>query len=98
MDVKQAIMAAKAYVSEVYADETISNLGLEETEYDDTHKRWHITVAFSRPWNTPRSRAQEVLENLGGVSALKRSYKVVSLRQDGSVIAMKDRPTLEAAE
>ena len=98
MDVKQAIMAAKAYVSEVYADETISNLGLEETEYDDTHQQWHITVAFSRPWNTPRSRAQEALENLGGVSALKRSYKIVSLRQDGSVLAMKDRSRLEAAE
>ena len=98
MDVKQVIAAAKAYVAEVYSDETITNLGLEEVIEDVQQGCWQITLAFSRPWNTPRSRAQEVLENLGGVSPLKRSYKVVSVSRDGHVIAMKDRSRLEAAE
>jgi hypothetical protein len=38
--------------------------------------RANITLGFSRPWNTPRTRAQEVLENLGGITPLKRAYKV----------------------
>jgi len=38
--------------------------------------RANITLGFSRPWNTPRTRAKEVLENLGGITPLKRAYKV----------------------
>ena len=98
MDVKQAIAAAKAYVADVYADESITNLGLEETEHDAASGLWNITLAFARPWNTPRSRAQEMLESLGGVSPLKRTFKVVSISEDGEVVAMKDPGRLQAAE
>jgi hypothetical protein len=76
MDAKEAIATAKKYLADIYADENITNLGLEEVEHDRGAGNWAVTLAFSRPWNTPRTRAQEVLENLGGVSALKRSYKV----------------------
>ncbi len=87
MDTKEAIAAAKKYVNEVYADEQVTNLGLEEIEHILAAGNWRITLAFSRPWNTPRTRAQEVLENLGGVSSLKRSYKVAHYRRrwDGPV-------------
>ncbi len=70
MDVKTAISTAKRYIQEVYAEENVTNLGLEEVQHDDALGRWSVTLAFSRPWNTPRTRAQEVLESLGGVSAL----------------------------
>jgi len=78
MDTLQAIAAAKKYIGEVYADEQLTDLGLEEVEHLSPGS-WNITVAFSRPWSTPRTRAQEVLENLGAVSPLKRSYKVITL-------------------
>ncbi len=97
MDVKQAIATAKQYVGEVYSDEGVTNLGLEETEFDPGRAEWHITLAFSRPWNTPRTRAQEVLEQLGAVSTLKRSYKLLVIRDDGTVLSMKDRIHAEAA-
>jgi hypothetical protein len=98
MDVKEAIAAAKKYVNEVYADEQVTNLGLEEVEHSPGAGSWEITLAFSRPWNTPRTRAQEILENLGGVSSLKRSYKVITIADDGTVLSMKNRPKAEAAE
>ena len=98
MDVNQAIASAQAYSAEVYADEAITNLGLEETEYNSTLDQWLITLVFARPWNTPRTRAQEVLENLGGVSPLKRSYKTVFVASTGDIMAMKDRLRLETAE
>jgi uncharacterized protein YdeI (YjbR/CyaY-like superfamily) len=91
MDVKEAIAAAKKYVSEIYADEQVTNLGLEEVEHVLAAGNWVITLAFSRPWNTPRTRAQEVLENLGAVSTLKRSYKVITIADDGTVLSMKNR-------
>ena len=97
MDVKDAIKLAKDYVSEVFAEEQVTNLGLDETEYDPAAGRWYITVGFSRPWNTPRTRAQEILENMGAVSSLRRSYKVIVISDDGKVLSMKKRSKVEAA-
>ena len=98
MDTKEAIAAAKKYVAEVYADEQATNLGLEEIEYIPATGKWVITLAFSRPWSTPRTRAQEVLENLGAVSALKRSHKVITMTDDGTVLSMRNRERAESAE
>jgi uncharacterized protein YdeI (YjbR/CyaY-like superfamily) len=98
MDVKQAIAAAKTYLKDIYAEEEVTNLGLEEVEHIVQAGVWAVTLSFSRPWNTPRTRAQEVLENLGAVSPLKRSFKVVTIADDGSVLSMKDRVRADAAE
>jgi hypothetical protein len=98
MDVKDAIRIARDYVNEVLADEQVTNLGVEETEFDPATGRWTITLGFSRPWNTPRTRAQELLENLGAVAALRRSYKVIAISDDGHVLSMKNRPIAAAAE
>ncbi len=98
MDVKEAIKVAKDYINEVLADEQVTNLGLEETEYDPGTGRWNITPGFSRPWNTPRTRAQEVLGSLGAVSSLRRSYKVIAISDEGRVLSMKNCPKFEAIE
>jgi hypothetical protein len=98
MDVKEAIAAAKDYVRYIYADEQLTNVDLEEVEHVQSAGKWVITLAFSRPWNTPRTRAQEVLENLGAVSSLKRSYKVITMTDDGTVLSMRNREKLDAAE
>ncbi len=98
MDAKEAIAAAKKYVIDIYADEQVTNLGLEEIEHIQSAGHWIITLGFSRPWNTPRTRAQEVLENLGAVSPLKRSYKVLTLTDDGTVLSMRNRVKADAAE
>jgi hypothetical protein len=98
MEVKEAVRIAKDYVKDVFADEEVTNLGLDETEHDSATGQWHITVGFSRPWNTPRTRAQEVLEKLGSVSSLRRSYKVVVISDNGEVIAMKNRSKIDAVD
>ena len=98
MDHKDAIAAAKRYLVDVYADEQVTNLGLEEIDHDTAAGTWAVTLAFSRPWNTPRTRAQEVLENLGAVSSLKRSHKIVTIAEDGAVLSMKTRERPEFAE
>jgi uncharacterized protein YdeI (YjbR/CyaY-like superfamily) len=90
MDVKAAIATAKTYLQEIYADEELTNLGLEEVEQVPQDGHWLVTLAFSRPWNTPRTRAQEVLENLGAYSPLKRSCKVITIADDGTVLSMKN--------
>ncbi len=98
MDAKDAIAAAKSYVSTILADENVMNLGLEEIEHDPAQERWLVTLGFSRPWNTPKTRAQEVLETLGTVSGLKRSYKIITLANDGTFLSMKSRPRTDLQE
>ncbi|MEH3147012.1 MAG: hypothetical protein PGN34_17055 [Methylobacterium frigidaeris] len=72
------------------------NLDLEEVEHDDALDRWMITVGFSRPWSAPRTRASERLESMGATpSALKRSFKILTMQGDGQVISMKSRPRSE---
>jgi hypothetical protein len=95
MHVKEAISVAKSYVRDVYAEEELLNVGLEETEFDGSSQCWSITIGFSRAWNTPRTRAQEVLKTMGALPALRRTYKVVTIAADGEVVSMKDKDLAE---
>lgn len=88
MDVKEAVAAAKTYVGELFAQEGISNLGLEEVEFDEQGREWRVTVGFSRPWDM-----------VGGWAALaqgqpnpRRSYKIVRISDTtGTVISVTNR-------
>lgn len=52
MDVKEAVQTAKKYIAELFTEETITNVGLEEVEFNDTSNNWEVTIGFSRPWQT----------------------------------------------
>lgn len=81
MEPNQAVAIAKQHVMELFGDESISNLGLEEIESDGMY--WKVTVGFSRPWNIGISPI---------LGSTDRAYKVVSVNGDtGHVISVKDR-------
>lgn len=82
MDVKLAVVIAKEHIAELFAEEEILNMGLEEVELDE-EGFWRITIGFSRPWN----------RNVGSVLSGEnsRSYKIVVLSdKDGHVLSVKD--------
>lgn len=91
MDVKEAVIIAKNYVSNLFSDENISNLGLEEVEFDDKGEQWRVTIGFARPWD--KNSLSEVVKG----STFSRSYKVVAINEDGSVASVKDRRLQRAA-
>ena len=83
MDVRNAVRVAKSHVEDLFADEGINDLGLEEVEMEQG-AYWKITIGFTRPWS------RTVGTVLGGVD--NRSYKVVRIRdKDGIVLSLKDR-------
>ena len=86
MNVKDAVKCAITNVAELFQNETITNLGLEEVEYSDG--QWLITVGFSRPWDYPQDFS---LANM--VKELpKRNYKIVTINdQNQKLIAIKNR-------
>ncbi len=83
MDVKEVVRVAKNYVAELFRDEDITHVGLEEVDFDQSDN-WVVTIGFSRPWD----------RNIGSVLAgqASRSYKVVRIRdEDGKVLSVKER-------
>ena len=86
MDVKAAVRTAKTYVVDLFADEEIMNLGLEEIEFDEGQDRWNVTVGFSRPWDQRNTLNVALREGRPS-----RSYKVLQIADsDGRVLSLKD--------
>jgi hypothetical protein len=89
MDVKEAVAAAKRYVGELFAQEGISNLGLEEVEFDEQAREWRVTVGFSRPWDSVSPLWASVAQQQ---SNPRRSYKVVRISDStGDAVSVKNR-------
>ena len=87
MEVKQAVQTAMEHVVELFADDSIENVGLEEVEFDEFNKVWAITIGFSRPWDHP-----------GGVfrplddTPRPRTFKIVRIKDEsGRVQSVKHR-------
>ena len=83
MDVKEVVRVAKNYVTELFGDEDITHVGLEEVDFDQSDT-WVVTIGFSRPWD----------RNIGSVlgGRISRSYKVVRIRdEDGKVLSVNER-------
>ena len=85
MNVKEAVERAKKQVLDSFAGQQAENVGLEEVEYDDTANVWHIMIGFSRPW-------ERQLAALGP----NRSYKVVNIAENGTVLSVKNHAAANA--
>ena len=87
MHVKDAVRIAKRYASDLFADEQIMNIGLEEVEFDTTTNFWRITVGFSRPWDQKKNLAAALVEG-----HQRRSYKLLLVDdRSGEVHSVTDR-------
>ena len=86
MEVKDAVTKALDYFAEVFAEEDLSNIGLEEVMYDSARKRWNVTVGFSRPWDYP---SQPILQ-IQPKHPVNRNYRVVEINdRDERVTGIK---------
>ena len=78
MEVKQAILKAKEYVANIFSDEGVFNVGLEEVEFRSG--KWDVTIGFSRKWDRPpRNPFAVALDQTQDSSALRRTYKIVEI-------------------
>lgn len=86
MDVREAVKLAKQYLLELFSEEPVSYVGLEEVDFDDESEEWIITLSFARLWEaTP-------LPSALGKPPEDRHYKVFRISdRDGRVKTIKDR-------
>ncbi len=86
MNVKEVAQTAKSYIADLFADEEIRNVGLEEVQLDEMESVWKVTIGFLRPWDRDNPLGITFEDPKG------RTYKVVRLKdEDGSVISVTDR-------
>ena len=87
MEVKQAVQMAKEHVAEIFADELIENVGLEEVEFDELKQVWAVTIGFSRYWDHPGG----VFRALDGTPT-PRTFKIVRIEdKSGRIQSVKHR-------
>ncbi len=90
MDVKEAVQIAKTYVTELFSNEGVWNVGLEEVEFDDASNVWNVTVGFSRAWDRPPTPIAAIAQG----ASPPRSYKLVRINDAArQVISVKNRET-----
>ncbi len=92
MELKQAVTIAKNHIADLFRDEGVANIGLEEIVPDRNHDVndpdfiWHITIGFSRTWDS---------QGPFGIAAglpRGRTYKVVDiLGRDGTIMSVRNR-------
>ena len=90
MDVREAVAVAKGYLTNLYTDEAIEHLGLEEVEFDECADTWRVTLGFSRPWDRAplpeRHPLAPALAHSMAPSPLRRAYKEIRISdEDGRV-------------
>ena len=90
MQVKDVVAMAVDHIRELFEHEQLSNLGLEEVEFDPDQEAWIVTVGFSRPWDYPQKTALGDLV-AGKAMQPKRSFKVVRISDKGQeVLSVKN--------
>ena len=91
-----AVKVAKEFILEMFQDEEIVELGLEELDYaDEGPGVWEVTFGFRRRWqgaNAPNPAAVGLPGLLSPPSPKReRTYKTVRIRVDGKIMSMTHR-------
>lgn len=88
MDVKEAVRTAKSHIADIFEDEQITRVGLEEVEFDSANAEWRVTIGFNRAWDANNQLASALASQL----YRNRSFKVVRIKDgSGQVSAIADR-------
>ena len=91
MDVKSADQAAKDYVQDLYSDNNLRDLMLEEIEISEGSDEWLVTVGFSLSESKDDSAA--LITPSRKSRSLSRRYKIINVdAKTGQPISMKIRP------
>lgn len=88
MEAREAVNLAIKYVKDLF--EPITNVGLEEIEFDETAQNWLITIGFNRSW---QHATQDIVSLINAKTyESHRVYKVVKV-SNGKIVSVKNRPT-----
>ncbi len=86
LDVQEAIRKARSKFGEIFQEEPITDIGLEEVEHESN--TWKITIGFNRVSKTPTNSVIAMMTQ----SSAQRYFKIVTISDaDGSLVSIKNR-------
>ncbi len=89
VSVKEAVASSIKYVKDLYPEEPLNDLLLEEVELSDDEKFWLVTLGFTRK-TIPYSHS--ALDLLTHREDYERVYKVIKVKaEDGNPVSLKIR-------
>ena len=96
MVAREAVQKAKEFIKEMFADEGIVELGLEELDFvDEASGVWEVTFGFRRQWQAPYGPNPGSADPPGLLRPpspkRERTYKKVRIHDDGTIISMTHR-------
>ena len=87
VDVKQAVRSAESYARELFGDDGLPHLRVEEVQLSEDGRRWNVTLG----WAETAVRHPGLVLN-GSMQKLPRVYKLFEVDvENGQVHAMKIR-------
>lgn len=91
IDVKQAVAAARAFLTGIYAPRPLEDIELEEVELSEDGRRWLVTLSFLQLDPLPGGPAISVATAI--LSRTKsRTYKLIQVDAiTGDAVSMKIR-------
>lgn len=93
MEVKEAAQVAKATVASLFEDQQISNVLLEEVDFEELPATWSITVGFFRQ---AEMDSHSIAGSISKLIGRQRLFKVVRIRDsDGKVLSVKHRSVID---
>ena len=92
MNMREAVAAAKFHLAQLFQDENITNVGLEEIEYDEMRGQWRVTISFSRNWQPSQEDGKLSAAIARAALDRQRAHKVVTINNgDGQIVSVKNR-------
>ena len=91
MGAKEAVRAAKEHIADLFRDEGVTDVGLEELQHypDGELGVWEVTIGFRRVWKGP-DPVGSPLAILSGRTR-PRTYKIVRISDEGKMLSLKHR-------
>jgi hypothetical protein len=92
MTVKEAVKTAIDYTQDLFSEQAVSSLRLEEVEFDNEKKEWAITIGFLRAREFKTSSAINIAAAALFENSVERIFKVVKINEDTqNITSVKDR-------
>lgn len=91
LDMKAAVQTAREQAAQLFAEESLPNLALEEIEFDEEKQHWLVTLGFDSPNRVKRkTTGSSLFPSIE--EEIQREYKVFRLdSNDGHLISMSIR-------
>ena len=89
LNVREAVLKSRNFIKDLYVNEPIGEVRVEEIELEEHEGKWYVTIGFIRLWDRPSSA---IAEARGKSKESNRVHKSVGIRDsDGEVVSMTDR-------